>query len=235
MSWSDSPCPSRRVPHPATPSCVSPRPSWWAGSRGCSTASRRRCSPSRWRPGPSWRTCARPCRKGWPRACSRPGRVIRGTRAVMDAWAAPTSEHAPAHATSPPRNLPRRARSFPGGRRPQLLLALGGTDGFQDVAAHVGAQRLGDHDRAVLTLVVLQDRDDPPGRREGPVEGRGEARFAVLVAVADVEPSGLELGAVGGRRQLTVSALSGDPGLAVVLAGSARPQVTAGNVDDAVG
>ena len=37
---------------PATPSCGSPRRSWSAGSRGCSTASRQRCSHSRWRPAP---------------------------------------------------------------------------------------------------------------------------------------------------------------------------------------
>jgi hypothetical protein len=41
----------------------SPRPSWSAGSRACSTASRRRCSPSRWRPARSSRRCAAgPCR-----------------------------------------------------------------------------------------------------------------------------------------------------------------------------
>ena len=42
-----------------TPSCGSRRPSWSAGSRACSTASRPRCSPSRWRPASSWSRCAR--------------------------------------------------------------------------------------------------------------------------------------------------------------------------------
>jgi Protein of unknown function (DUF2587). len=48
----------------ATPSCGSPRPSWWAGWKACSTASRPRCSPSRWRPAPSSSRCAARCRRG---------------------------------------------------------------------------------------------------------------------------------------------------------------------------
>ena len=40
-----------------SPSCASRRPSWSAGSRGCSTASRPRCSPSRWPRRPSSSRC----------------------------------------------------------------------------------------------------------------------------------------------------------------------------------
>ena len=57
-------------------SCASPRPSWSAGWKGCSTASRPRWSPSRWRPGCSWSRCAavRPCRRAFP-AWRIPGRA----------------------------------------------------------------------------------------------------------------------------------------------------------------
>ena len=46
----------------ATPSCGSRRPSWSAGWKGSSTASRRRCSRSRWPPGRSSNRCAARCR-----------------------------------------------------------------------------------------------------------------------------------------------------------------------------
>ena len=57
----------------ATSSCAWPRPSSSAGSRGCSTASRPRCSPSRWRPASSSRTCAASCPPG--PAASPPGHL----------------------------------------------------------------------------------------------------------------------------------------------------------------
>src|ERR1700722_12343756 len=44
-------------------SCGSPRRSWSAGSKGSSTGSRPRCSPSRWPPGPSWNRSAGRCRR----------------------------------------------------------------------------------------------------------------------------------------------------------------------------
>ena len=66
--------------HPSpTPSCGSRRPSWSAGWRGCSTASRRRCSPSRWPRGRSWSRCAAACRR--VRAASSPTAGSAGARA----------------------------------------------------------------------------------------------------------------------------------------------------------
>ena len=47
-------------------SCGSRRPSWSAGSRVSSTASRPRSTPSRWPPAPSSSRCAAGCR--WARA-----------------------------------------------------------------------------------------------------------------------------------------------------------------------
>ena len=56
------------------PSCGWPRPSWWAGSRACSTASRPPCSPSRWPPASSSSRCSASCR----RAPAQPSRARRG-------------------------------------------------------------------------------------------------------------------------------------------------------------
>ena len=63
--------PGRR--RPPTPSCGSPRPSSSGGWRGCSTASRPRCSPSRWRPRRSCSRCARCRRAPATRRCRRQG------------------------------------------------------------------------------------------------------------------------------------------------------------------
>ena len=62
---------------PASPSCASPRPNWWAGWRGCSTGSRPRSCPSRWRPGPSSRRCASAgCPRRAESSTSRPGAYL---------------------------------------------------------------------------------------------------------------------------------------------------------------
>ena len=53
-------------------SCGSPRPSWSAGSRACSTASRPRSTPSRWPPARSSSRSGRRCRP--VRRCRRQGR-----------------------------------------------------------------------------------------------------------------------------------------------------------------
>src|SRR5207342_3759784 len=101
--------------------------------------------------------------------------------------------------------------------------------------AEVGAQGLGDPDRAVLLLVGLQQRDDRPvGRAQGAVEGRDRADLAVLEATPRVEPTGLEVGAVGGRGELAEAALRGDPGLAVELPLCRESEVAGGHVDHAV-
>ena len=76
-SWSGSRCPSVRTRPRATPSCGSPRRSSSAGWRGCSTASRRLCSPSRWRPAPSWSRCVGRCPRASPPTTPSPGRRPR--------------------------------------------------------------------------------------------------------------------------------------------------------------
>ena len=100
-----------------------------------------------------------------------------------------------------------------------------------------GPQHLGHRHRAVGALVRLEHRDDPPGGREGAVEGRDVLRLAALVgreAVADVEPARLVGRAVRRRGELAVRALRRHPGLDVVLARRARAEVAGGDVDDAV-
>ena len=55
------------------------------------------------------------------------------------------------------------------------------------------------------------------------------------VADPDVEPPGLEVGAVRGRGELAVAALGRDPRLAVELADRRQPEVAGSGVDDPVG
>src|SRR5215211_1523498 len=66
------------TPFPVTRSCASRRPSWWAGWRGYSTASRRRYSLSRWPPERSWSRCEERYRKV---LCRRARRRKVGVRA----------------------------------------------------------------------------------------------------------------------------------------------------------
>src|SRR5262249_37146152 len=80
--------------------------------------------------------------------------------------------------------------------------------GFEQVtAAQVGLERLGYGHRAVRPLVVLQNRDDPPSGRQRAVERRGGLRLAVGVPEPDVQPPGLERGAVRRRGELPVTIL----------------------------
>ena len=58
--------------------------------------------------------------------------------------------------------------------------------------------------------------------------------LAAVGAVTDVEPTGLEGRAVTRAGEFAISILGRDPRLDVVLAGSARPEITGGDVDDPV-
>ena len=73
----------------------------------------------------------------------------------------------------------------------------------------------------------------PAGGRQGAVQG-GDLRLAVLVPIADAQPPGLEGGAVGGRRQLSVGLLGRHPRLAVELAGGRGTKVAGRHINDAV-
>ena len=99
-----------------------------------------------------------------------------------------------------------------------------------------GRSAFGHVHRAVGALVHLEQAGDGAGdRAQRAVQRGGRLRLPVVVPVADVQPAGLEGGAVRGRRQLAVGALAGEPRLDVVLAGGAGAEVAGGDVDDAVG
>ena len=113
---------------------------------------------------------------------------------------------------------------------PLLLLR----DRVQHVLAHERAERLGYHDGAVLLLVVLQDRDDPPRGGQRAVERRDEPRLPTLAAWRMLSRRAWNVGAVRRGGQLPLAALRRQPRLAVVLARRARPQVPGGDVDHPV-
>src|SRR5690606_11432427 len=97
--------PSRTSPPRRTRSCGSPRRSWSAGWRGCSTGSRPRCSPSRWPPASSWSRCA---------AASRRARRPSPARARSPGARASTSDPAPAMALRRRPGSRERLRPHPG-------------------------------------------------------------------------------------------------------------------------
>src|SRR5699024_3077546 len=125
-----------------------------------------------------------------------------------------------------------RSRTPLGIGRPRTPLGIGRLEHFEP--AEVGAQPLGNGDTPVGALVVLQDGHDPPGGGQGAVEG-GHRAVAALATFAHSQPAGLEGGAVGGGGQLQVPLLSGQPRLAVELAGGAGAQVPGSGVDHPVG
>ncbi len=81
-----------------TPSCGSRRLSSWAGWRVCSTASRRRCSPSRWLLGRSWSRCG----ERYPRVPCHPPR--RSRKVAARAPAECTSERLSSRRLNPIRH-----------------------------------------------------------------------------------------------------------------------------------
>src|SRR5690606_27540109 len=95
----------------------------------------------------------------------------------------------------------------------------GGSRGREDLEpTQVRTQTLGHPHRPVRLLVVLEDRDDPARRAEGPVEGGDRAGAAVGRALTRAEPTRLEGRAVRGGGKLEPALLAGQPRLAVELA-----------------
>src|SRR5690242_13576154 len=73
-------------------------------------------------------------------------------------------------------------------------------------AAHVGTERQRHRDRPVGVLVRLEDRHDRARARAERAVERRHRSGALGEPAPDVEPAGLELGAVGGRGELAVAA-----------------------------
>src|ERR1035437_4655141 len=85
-------------------------------------------------------------------------------------------------------------------------------------AAHIGLERLGHHDRALVVLIGLHHRDQRAADRDaGAVERVDVAfNFAVLAFVTRLHPLRLELATVGARRNLAIGVLARQPDLDVV-------------------
>src|SRR5258705_9930779 len=117
---------------------------------------------------------------------------------------------------------------------------MSGLTGSNAVEARVRAQGLGNDDRAVCLLVILEQRDQRArDRHRGPVQRVHElVLLAALAPEARLQAARLEVGAVRGAGHLApVAALAapGNPGLEVELAVGGRAQVARGDVDHAVG
>src|SRR5947209_8660484 len=84
-------------------------------------------------------------------------------------------------------------------------------------AAHIGRQRIGHRDRAVLLLIVLQDGDQGAADRDTrAVQGMQVAHMASLVAVPSGHATRLELTAIRARRNFPICLLPRQPDLDVV-------------------
>ena len=208
-------CPSATDGAQPRPSCASPRPSWSAGSRGCSTASRPRCSPSRWPPAPSWRRCADArCRRVREQ---RTHHHRSGRTADHAAGAAPVSarvttrvaaRHRPVPLSRPAlsrraeqrirsgwRRRPRRCSPAPRRRPPGRRVRVGDRVGAAGPAQH----------RHVVGHVA--DRDAPRPRAM-PCEAASSASPVALVTPGAAISSSAERRRVGDRRPARRAACS---------------------------
>src|SRR5688572_33144798 len=91
---------------------------------------------------------------------------------------------------------------------------ISGLTGSNAIEARVRAQRVGDRDRAVRLLVVLEQRDQRARDRDrGAVQRVDElVLLAALAPEARLEPARLEVGAVRGAGHLAVGATVAAPG-----------------------
>src|SRR6187200_2067461 len=88
-------------------------------------------------------------------------------------------------------------------------------------ASKVRTERLRNTYRAISLLVILQDHDNGSGHSaKRAVQGGDWCRSRVEPS-PDVEPSRLEIGAIGRRSDLPITILSRQPAVAVILARSA--------------
>src|SRR3954447_19726111 len=94
-------------------------------------------------------------------------------------------------------------------------------------------ERLRDRDRAAVVLEVLHQRDHRPRGHGGAVQRRDGLELAVAPG-ADPEAPRLVVRRVGGRGQLPVALLAGEPAFDVVLLRRRRAEVAGRDVHDAV-
>src|SRR5712691_4197645 len=105
------------------------------------------------------------------------------------------------------------------------------------LTAHIGPQRLGDRDRAVMALEVLEDRDHRAAKREaGAVEGMHRARaLASCRPVARLHALGLERAAIRAARNLAVGVLAREPDLDIVGLARGESHIAGRQEHDAIG
>src|SRR5262245_33611374 len=117
-------------------------------------------------------------------------------------------------------------RAEPPGRLP-------GTDDFPPI--HVGAQRLGDSNRAVRFLIVLEDRQPgPPDREAGAVQRVHVMTLAVRGPKADVRAPRLESLEIAARGDFTETILARQPYLDVIGFGGGESHVAGAEHHDAI-
>src|SRR5215469_7111106 len=102
--------------------------------------------------------------------------------------------------------------------------------------AHIGLQRVGHGDAAILLLIILQDGDE--GAADGDaraVERMDEARpLPLLRAKAPIHAPRLEVAAIGAARDLAIGLLSRQPYLDVVGLARGETHIAGAEQHDAI-
>src|SRR3989338_2248086 len=105
-----------------------------------------------------------------------------------------------------------------------------------DIFPHVRPERLRNSNRAVRTLVVLDYLAEDAGcGKRGVVEGVNVSKYPIIAAVADAEPSRLEIMEIRRGVRLAGGLLARHPRLDVVLLHLPQAQIAAAIDDDVVG
>src|SRR5262249_36311953 len=104
------------------------------------------------------------------------------------------------------------------------------------VPAEITSQRLRDLDRAVLALVVLQNRDErPPDRQRRAVQRMDELGFfSFRAAKPDLRAARLKVGAIRARRDFFETILSGQPHFEIVRLRGGKPEIARRQRGDAI-
>lgn len=102
--------------------------------------------------------------------------------------------------------------------------------------AHIGTERIGDGDAAVLLLVILDHGDQTAADSDaGAVEGVDELRFGLRRwPVARIHAAGLEGAAHRAAGDFAESVLAGQPGLDIVSALGAEAHIACAEYDGTV-
>src|SRR5271166_716194 len=119
---------------------------------------------------------------------------------------------------------------------PVRVMKPGDSGISKHIFAEVGPEHFGNVDAAIGSLVILEDHDQCPRERDGRAVQRMDKPCSLLTAVpvADVQTSGLVIGAVGGTGHLAVlagRAATGHPGFEVELAVGGPAEITGADIE----